>query len=70
MNAGIAKPIPQFWFIQRRVVDPAQTLAAARAVIGGVLTIVSVTIARQWSATIRDAPGNHHISCATHNSRT
>jgi hypothetical protein len=36
-----------FWFIQRRVIDPAQTLAAARAVIGGVLTIVSVTIARQ-----------------------
>jgi hypothetical protein len=44
-----------FWFIQRQVIDPAQTLAAARAVIGGVLTIVSVTIARQCSATIRDA---------------
>jgi hypothetical protein len=36
-----------FWFIRRQIIDLAQTLAAARAVIGGVLTIVSVTIARR-----------------------
>jgi hypothetical protein len=36
-----------FWFIQRQVIDPAQTPAAARAMIGGLLTIVSVTIARR-----------------------
>jgi len=69
MNAGIAKPIPQFLVYSTAGYDPAQTLAAARAVIGGVLTIVSATIARRYSAAIR-APGNHQISCAMHNFRT
>jgi hypothetical protein len=46
MNAGLAKPIPEFLVYSTQVVDPAQTLAAARAVIGEVSTIVSATIAR------------------------
>jgi len=46
MNAGLAKPIPQFLVYSTQVIDPAQTLAAAPAMIGEVLTIVSATIAR------------------------
>jgi hypothetical protein len=40
-----------FWFIRRLVIDPAQTLAAARPMIGEVLTIVSVTMARRSAIT-------------------
>jgi hypothetical protein len=35
MNAWLAKPIPEVWFIRRPVFDPAQTLAAARGMASG-----------------------------------